>query len=107
MVTDCGSNLGGSWFLFLFCCTILVWVPVVSSFIFGVIWTWKISASFLSALIFYVPKDANGTAGTGFSSELINYVAAWVAALAEEIPGIVVFSGNNSTVSAMRSHVLL
>ena len=99
----------GRWLgpVFLFSPTILVCVLVVSSLVFGVIWTWKISASFLSALIFYVPKDANGTAGTGFSSELINYVAAWVAALAEEITGIVVFSGNNSTVSAMRSHVLL
>ena len=78
MVTDCGSNLGGSWFLFLFCCTILVWVPVVSSFIFGVIWTWKISASSLSALSFYVLKGANREAGAGVFSATIKSVAASV-----------------------------
>ena len=60
------------------------------------------SASFLSASFFSVPKGAIGAAGAGFFSALIKSVDAWVSALAEKIPGIVVFLGNNSTMPAIR-----
>ena len=56
---------------------------------------------------FYVPKGENRSAIAGFFSALISSVAAWVVSLAEEIPNIVVFSGNNSTVSVMRSDIVL
>ena len=51
---------------YYFCSTILVCVSVVSSLGFGTIWPWKISASFLSALIVSVPKVASREAGAGF-----------------------------------------
>ena len=54
-----------------------------------------------------MPKGENRSAIAGFFSALISSVAAWVVALAEEIPNIVVFSGNNSTVSVMRSDIVL
>ena len=56
IVTDCGSILGGGWVLFLFCSTILACVSVVSSLVFDMIWPWYIYASFITALIFSVPK---------------------------------------------------
>ena len=46
---------------------IVVCVSVVSSFIFDIIWPWKISASFLRKLLFLVPMGANRAAGAGFS----------------------------------------
>ena len=52
-------------------------------------------------LSFFVPKGANGSAGDGFFSVLVKYVAKWVDASAENIPGIVVSSVNNPTVSVM------
>ena len=107
MVTDYISTFGCGWVLFWVCSTILVCVSVVSSLVFGVIWPWNISESFRSALSFSVTKGANGTAGAGFFSALIKSVSACVDASAEEIPGIAVFSGNNSTASVMHSAVVL
>ena len=107
MVTACISILRGISVLFFFCSAILVCVSVVSSLVFPVIFPWDIFTSFLSALSFSIPNGANGVAGTGFFSALIKYVAAWLAALAEEIPGIVVLSGNNSTGSALCSVLVL
>ena len=66
MVTDCGSTLGGVWVLFWFCSAILVCVSVVSRLVFGVIWPWNISASFLSASSFYVYKGENRSDDDGF-----------------------------------------
>ena len=65
------------------------------------------SESFLSASSFAVPKCENRAAGAGFLSALIRYVAAWVAASAKGIPGIVVFTGNNLIVSAIHSVIVL
>ena len=65
------------------------------------------SAIFLSASNVSVPTCENRVAGAGFSSALIKYVVAWVATSAEEIPVIVVLSGNNSTVYALRSALVL
>ena len=54
-----------------------------------------------------MPKGANRSAGTDFLSVLIKSVAAGVAASAEEISGIMVFSGNNSNVYVVRSYLVL
>ena len=85
----------------------MVYVSVVSSLVFGMIWPWKISASFLIEIFFSVTKGANRAAGAGFFSALIKSVSACVDASAEEIPGIAVFSGNNSTASVMCYAVVL
>ena len=69
---------------------------------FSVIFPWNISASFLSALHFYM-----GASGDGFLNALIKSVTTWVDESAEEIPGIVVFSGNNSIVSARNLDLVL
>ena len=107
MVTYYGSTLGGGWVLCCFCYTILVYVSVISSLVFDVICTWKMSASFLSASIHSVPKVTNRAIGDGFFSELIKSVSSWASSLAEEIPGIIMFSGNSYTVSAMHSDLVL
>ena len=65
------------------------------------------SASILSASRFSVPKGANGAAGDRFFSVLIRYVATQESESAEETPGIVVFSGNNLTVSKICSALVL
>ena len=54
-----------------------------------------------------MPKGANRAAGAGFFSVMIKYVVPWVAALAEEISCIVVFSKHYSTVSVMHSDLVL
>ena len=107
MVTACDSTLGGGWVLFCFCSTILVCVLVVSTLVFGVIWPWDITTSFLIVFSFSLPKGANGAAGAIFFSTLIKYVATWVAASAKEIPVILVFSGKNYIVSIMCSSIVL
>ena len=65
------------------------------------------SASFKRESSFSVTKGANGVDSAGFFSALIKSAVAWVAAMAEEIPGILVFSGNNSTISAIRFALVL
>ena len=62
---------------------------------------------FSKRIKFSVPKGANRVDGAGFFSALIGSVSAWLAALAEEINGIMVFSGNNPTVSAISSALVL
>ena len=74
---------------------------------FPVICPWDISAVFLSASIFSVPKGDNRASGSVCLSALIKSVDSWVAALAEEIPVIMVFSGNDSTVSTIHSTPVL
>ena len=54
-----------------------------------------------------MPKGTNGSARAVFFIALINNVDARVAELAKEIPGIMVLSGNNSTVSAILSTFVL
>ena len=56
------------------CYTILVCVSVLSSLFFVVIWPWKISAFFLSAISFSVPKGTTGASGAVFFGALIKYV---------------------------------
>ena len=63
----------------LFWFAILVCVSVVSSLGFSVIFPWKMSASFLSASSFSVPKGENGAAGSVLFSVIVNYVAPWVS----------------------------
>ena len=53
-----------------------------------------------------MPNDANGAAGVGFFNVLIRPFDEWVDVMAEEIPVILVFSGNSSTVSSMCSAVV-
>ena len=65
------------------------------------------SASFLSVSSFSVPKNANRATDAEFFIALIKLVATWVTALAKKIPGIKVFSGNNSTMSTMCSALVL
>ena len=65
------------------------------------------SASFLSESSFLMPKGANRAAGAGSFSASIKYIDAWVAASAEEIPFIMVLTGNNSTVSVISSALVL
>ena len=71
------------------------------------IWPWIFSENFLIALSFSVTNVANGAAGAGFFSALINSVAKCVAASTEEIPDIVVLSVNNSTVSVISYALVL
>ena len=52
-------------------------------------------------------KCDTGESGVRFSSALIRSVFAWVDEAAEEIPYIVIFSGNNYTVSEIRSALVL
>ena len=85
----------------------MVCASVVSSLVFDLIWSSNISESFLSALFFSVPKGENGAAGAGFFSALVNYVSTWVSESAEEIPGIVVLSGKNSTAPVIRYSLVL
>ena len=54
-----------------------------------------------------MPKGTNGMTGAGFFSEMIKSISVWVAASEEEILGIVVFLGNNSTVSVISSSLVL
>ena len=96
-------TFGVTWVLFFFCYTILDCFSVISSLVFSVIFTCKMSVIFLSVSSFYVPKGANWAADAGFFSALSKSIVAMVAESAEESPGIVVLSGNNSTVSAVRS----
>ena len=65
------------------------------------------SASFLSESSFLMPKGANRAACVGSFSAPIKYIDAWVAASAEEIPFIMVLTGNNSTVSVISSALVL
>ena len=65
------------------------------------------SASFISTSSFSVPKGANRASGAGFFSELIKSIDTWMAASAEQIPGIMVLSVNNSNESEIRSALLL
>ena len=55
---------------------------------------------------FYVPDGANGASGVGFFNGHIWSVAAWVAALAEKMPGFLVFSVNNDNVFEMCSDLV-
>ena len=107
MVTDYISTFGCGWVLFWVCSTILVCVSVVSSLVFGVIWPWNISESFRSALSFSVTKGANCAAGAKFFSALIKYIVAWVSVFVEEIPGILLFPGDNFTMTAISSAFVL
>ena len=61
------------------------------------------SVNFLSASSYSVPKVENGVAGAVFFSALIKSVTAWLAALVRGIHGIMVFSGNKSTLSEICS----
>ena len=63
----------------------------------GVVMTPKIDAIFLMASIFSVPRDGNGDAGEGLESAVISSCAADVAVSAEDVAGIVVLWGGNST----------
>ena len=54
-----------------------------------------------------MPKVSNREAGDRFFSALIKSVSIWVAALVDEIPIIMVLSVNNSTVSVIRSDLVL
>ena len=54
-----------------------------------------------------MPKGASRAAGRVFSSGTIKSVATWVDALTEEIPGIVMFSGNSLTMSSICSALVL
>ena len=58
---------------------------------FGGIFLWKMSESFLSESIFSVPIDANVVTGVIFLNYITSSVVAWVAVLAEDITGILVF----------------
>ena len=48
-----------------------------------------------------MPIDVNGEVPVEFLKSLASSVSAWVASLVEEITGILVCLGKNSTVSAM------
>ena len=65
------------------------------------------SIIFLNASIFSVPKGENRVANAGFYSALMKSDSTWVADLADEIPGIRVFSGNNYTLYAIHSYLVL
>ena len=52
-------------------------------------------------------KSGNGSVGAVCFIALIKYVATWVAAFAEEITVIVMFSKNNYTLSAICSTLVL
>ena len=54
-----------------------------------------------------MPIDANGEVTVEFLKSLASSVSAWVASLVEEITGILVCLGNNSTVSAMSYDLML
>ena len=82
-------GVDGSYFDFF--SIIFVCVSVVSGLFFYRAVSRRISASFLSALSFSVPKSANGAAGDGFFSWLIKSVVTRAAAEPNEIPGIAVF----------------
>ena len=58
---------------------------------FGGIFLWKMSESFLSESIFSVLIDANVVTGVIFLNYITSSVVAWVAVLAEDITGILVF----------------
>ena len=62
---------------------------------------WNISASSRRAVICPVPIVANGDAGAGFSRARTSSVAALMALSADEVCGIGVAAGKNSTVSAI------
>ena len=70
---------------------------------FDEILPWKISENFLSSSSFSVPNGANRAAGVGNFNMMIRSIAAWVAVSEKEIPGILVFSGNNYTVYTIYS----
>ena len=57
--------------------------------------------------LFHAPKGANGAAGDGFFSALIKSIDVSMDAPEKEIPGIMVFSGNNSTMSAIFYDIVL
>ena len=59
MATPCVYTLGDGWVLFWFSSTILVCVSVVSSLVFAMVLSCKISSSFLSISSFYIPKGEN------------------------------------------------
>ena len=54
-----------------------------------------------------MPKGTNGSSRAVFFIAFINNVDARVAELTKEIPGIMVLSENNSTVSAIISDFVL
>ena len=53
------------------------------------------------------PMDANGDVGSGFAIYYIKYSAALVDASLLDTRGILLFSGRDSTVSAMHSDLVL
>ena len=81
------------------CSTILILIFVGSIVSFGGSCPWNMSAIFLSASSLSVSIGTNGASGVRFLNVLISYVDVWVSDLAKEILDILVFSGNNSTVS--------
>ena len=67
----------------------------------------KIFASLRSAHICSFPRDENGDAGAGFMSALVSNRAASAALLADELRGISMSCGKDSTVRAIRSDLVL
>ena len=83
MVTPCVYTLGDVWVLFWLSSTILVCVSVVSSLVFAMVCSCKMSSSFLSLSSFYIPKGENEAYCALYFIALIISVASWVAAPAE------------------------
>ena len=67
----------------------------------------KIVANCFIAAICSVPNAGNGEAGDGLSSAAVSSRAASVAASADEVAGITVLWGGNSTEREMRSERVL
>ena len=67
----------------------------------------KISVSLRSARIFSLPKDRKGEAGAGFMSVSVSILAASVALSPDELCGISMSCGTNSTVRAIISTLVL
>jgi hypothetical protein len=63
----------------------------------------KMLASCSSAYCCRSPKAANGAAGAGFCRAWMRLLAAFVAASAEEVRGMLLVAGKNSTISEMPS----
>ena len=63
----------------------------------------KISDSFRSACIWSLPSDGNGNAGDRCRSASVRNLAASAALLADDLLGMHMSCGKNSTVRAIRS----
>ena len=76
MVSACGSTLVGDWVQFAFCYTVLVYVSFVSSLIFSVIWSWKMSANFYNCFKFFCVWGRDGAEFSVHWSGLLSH--AWL-----------------------------